>query len=328
MPAIKTVKSATLDFSSVAELQPSIQSRTNFAPAATVHADLTAAVKGLMGGYRLDGWRMASLDPLHNDPGDHSSIAELDPGTYGLSADESISCSVDFAGSAQVLMLPELLNRLHASYCGTIALDCAHIRASDQQRWLYAQVEGISASAALAADDALRVLEQLVLAETFEHYQRATYPRHKQFSLEGSESLVPLLAAAVEEAAHQGVEDIVLGMPHRGRLNVLKNVFDLPAKQLFSLFSGDPARAAAAWDLKDHFGCSIRKHTADGDINLLLAHNPSHLESVSPVVCGMARALQDRKTDGFSRKVMPILVHGDASFSAQGVVTETLIGTR
>ena len=324
MPAIKTVKSARLDFPSVAELQASIQSRTNFAPAAKVHADLTAAVKGLMGGYRLDGWRMASLDPLHNDPGDHSSIAELDPRTYGLSADESISYSVDFAGSAQVLMLPELLNRLHASYCGTIALDCAHIRASDQQRWLYAQVEGISASAALAADDALRVLEQLVLAETFEHYQRATYPRHKQFSLEGSESLVPLLAAAVEEAAHQGVEDIVLGMPHRGRLNVLKNVFDLPAKQLFSLFSGDPARAPAAWDLKDHFGCSIRKHTAHGDINLVLAHNPSHLESVSPVVCGMARALQDRKTDGFSRKVMPILVHGDASFSAQGVVTETL----
>jgi 2-oxoglutarate dehydrogenase E1 component len=195
-------------------------------------------------------------------------------------------------------MLPELLNRLHASYCGTIALDCAHIRASDQQRWLYAQVEGIRASAALAADDALRVLEQLVLAETFEHYQRATYPRHKQFSLEGSESLVPLLAAAVEEAAHQGVEDIVLGMPHRGRLNVLKNVFDIPAKRLFSLFSGDPARAPAAWDLKDHFGCSIRKHTAHGAQSCARAQ-PSHRSGT--VVCGMARAAGP-KPDGFAGK--------------------------
>ncbi|HEX9278668.1 MAG TPA: 2-oxoglutarate dehydrogenase E1 component [Casimicrobiaceae bacterium] len=313
-----------LDFSSVAELQPSIQPRTTFAPAAKAHADLTAAVGGLVAGYRLNGWRMASLDPLDTGPRDHSSISDLDPRTYGFSGDESISCSVDFAGSAQVLMLPELLNRLRASYCGTIALDCSHIRTSEQRDWLYAQIEGFSAASAPAADDALRVLELLVLAETFEHHQRSTYPRHKQFSLEGSESLVPLLAAAVDEAAHHGVEDIVMGMPHRGRLNVLKNVFNLPGKQLFSLFSGDPTPVPATWDLKDHFGCSTRQPTAHGDINLLLAYNPSHLESVSPVVCGMARALQDRKTDGFTRKVLPILIHGDASFSGQGVVTETL----
>ncbi|MDQ2961836.1 MAG: 2-oxoglutarate dehydrogenase E1 component [Pseudomonadota bacterium] len=324
MPAIKKMDSALLSFSSVADLQPSIQRKANFAPAAKVHPGLAAAIEGLMAAYRSNGWRMASLDPLESIARDHSWMAELDPRTYGLSPDDTISYSFDFAGSAHVLKLSELLSRLRASYCGTIALDCAHIRASDQLRWLYRHVEGINASSALAASDALRVLEQLVLAETFEHYQRATYPRHKQFSLEGSESLVPLLAAAVEEASRHGVEDIVLGMPHRGRLNVLRNVFDISAKQLFSLFCSDPAPAPAAWDLKDHYGCSIRKHTLHGDINLVLAHNPSHLESVSPVVCGMARALQDRKTDGFSRKVMPILIHGDASFSAQGVVTETL----
>src|SRR2546421_2855727 len=183
------MESAMLDFSSAAELQPSIQPRNDFAPAAKIRIDLTAAVEALVAGYRSNGWRTASLDPLAGGPRDHFSIPELDPRSYGLSADESISYSIDFAGSAHVLTLSELLNRLHASYCGTIALDCAHIRASDQRRWLYAQVEGISASAALAADDALRMLEQLVLAETFEHYQRATYPRHKQFSLEGSESL-------------------------------------------------------------------------------------------------------------------------------------------
>ena len=313
-----------LDFSSAAELQPSIQPRTDFAPAAKVRIDLTAAVEALIAGYRSNGWRMASLDPLASGIRDHFSISELDPRTYGLSADESISYAIDFAGSAHVLTLSELLNRLHVSYCGTIALDCAHIRASDQRRWLYRQVELISASASPAVDNALRVLELLVRAETFEHHQRSTYPRHKQFSLEGSESLVPLLSAAVDEAAHRGVEDIVMGMPHRGRLNVLINVFNVPAKQLFSLFSGDPTPVPATWDLKDHFGCSMRKPTAHGDINLLLAYNPSHLESVSPVVCGMARALQDRKTDGFTRKVLAILIHGDASFSGQGVVPETL----
>ena len=313
-----------LDFSSAAELQPSIQPRTDFAPAAKVRIDLTAAVEALIAGYRSNGWRMASLDPLASGIRDHFSISELDPRNYGLSADESISYAIDFAGSAHVLTLSELLNRLHVSYCGTIALDCAHIRASDQRRWLYRQVELISASASPAVDNALRVLELLVRAETFEHHQRSTYPRHKQFSLEGSESLVPLLSAAVDEAAHRGVEDIVMGMPHRGRLNVLINVFNVPAKQLFSLFSGDPTPVPATWDLKDHFGCSMRKPTAHGDINLLLAYNPSHLESVSPVVCGMARALQDRKTDGFTRKVLAILIHGDASFSGQGVVPETL----
>lgn len=324
MPVMKTVQGAVLDFPSVALLQPAAQARTNFTPAVELHPDRTAAVEALMAGYRSNGWRVASLNPLDGAARDHSSIAELDPRTYGLWPSESISYSIDFAGSTHVLKLSELLSRLRASYCGTIALDCAHLRASEQLRWLYLHVEEINASSALAPGDALRVLDQLVLAETFEHHQRATYPRHKQFSLEGSESLVPLLAAAVEEAARHGVENIVLGMPHRGRLNVLKNVFNMPAKQLFSLFSGDPAPTPAAWDLKDHYGCSIRKHTVHGDINLLLAHNPSHLESVSPVVCGMARALQDRKTEGFSRKVMPILIHGDASFCAQGVVTETL----
>jgi 2-oxoglutarate dehydrogenase E1 component len=313
-----------LDFASVAESKRSVPPRKYFEARKRGDEDRSRAIEALIAGYRNSGWRLASLDPLDGVHRDPHSIAELDPATYGLAADEAITCSIDFGGQALVLTLSELLNRLHASYCSTIALDCVHLRENEPRRWLYAQIEAISASPTPPADAALNVLELLVLSETFEHYQRATYPRHKQFSLEGGESFVPMLAAAIDEAAHRGAEDIVLAMPHRGRLNVLKNVFGIPASQLFALFSDDPRRDPAAWDLKDHFGCSRRRSTVHGDINLLLAHNPSHLESVAPIVCGMARALQDRKTDGLSRKVMPILVHGDASFSGQGVVAETL----
>jgi 2-oxoglutarate dehydrogenase E1 component len=301
-----------------------VQRRTNLARVETVHEGSRALARALIAGYRAHGYRLASLDPLHSGPKDFSSIAELDPQAYGNVDDASARYVVDLAGVSQTLSFAELLGELHSSYCGTIAIDCAHLRAADQRRWLYLQFEQRLAAAPLIEGEALRILEQLVAAETFEHYQRAQYPKHKQFSLEGSESIVTLLEAVVEEAARQGVEDAVVGMPHRGRLNMLKNVFRLPARQLFSLFAGLPDPALAAWDLKDHLGYSTRRETAYGGINLTLAHNPSHLESVSPVICGMARALQDRKTGGFSKKVLPILIHGDASFSGQGIVTETL----
>jgi 2-oxoglutarate dehydrogenase E1 component len=324
MPAIKSARPGKRGVSTLGVLAPSFLPKHRFAPAARIHGDYAAAVDALVAAYRANGWRAATLDPLGGNGVEHAAIAELEADIYGLPGDGSVSYRIELGGQTQVLSLPELKTRLRSSYCGSIALDCAHIRSDDQRRWLYAHIESIGASEPPAAHDALGVLELLVLAETFEHYQRAAYPRHKQFSLEGGESFVPLLDAAIEEAARQGVEDIVLGMPHRGRLNVLKNIFNVTSDRLFSLFSDALAADPAAWDLKDHFGCSARKSTAHGAINLLLAHNPSHLESVSPVVCGMARALQDRKTRGFSKKVMPVLIHGDASFSAQGVVTETL----
>ena len=290
------------------------QQRQEFSPAA----------QALIGGYRLYGSAWASINPLDTRVHDLSSIDELDPRTYGLSRDGSALCSVHFGGAAHTLTLFQLQRRLRASYCGTLALDSAHIRAGDQRRWLYAQMEGRIDSQSRNHGDSLRILEQLVAAEAFEHFQRATYPRDKQFSLEGNESLVPLLNTLIEKAAQHGVEDIVLGMAHRGRLNVLRNVLDLPADQLLSLFSESPHPALAAWDLRDHVGHWTRKRTGHGNLSLLLAHNPSHLGSISPIVCGMARALQDRKTEGFSKKVIPILIHGDAAFSAQGIVTETL----
>ncbi len=267
---------------------------------------------------------MAVLDPLDSGVRDPSGVSELDPRSYGLALDQSTGYSIEFGGLMRILSLPELLSRLRASYCGTIVLDCAHLRAAGEQRWLHAQLEAQSDVPPLADDKALRVLGELVASETFEHYRREKYPQYKQFSLEGSESLATLLRTVIEVAAQSGVEDIVLGMPHRGRLNMMLNVLDVPARQLLSLFSASPDAALAACDLRDHAGLSAKIHTHCGDISLLLAHNPSHLESVSPVVCGIARALQDRKAGGSRRSVMPVLIHGDASFCAQGVVPETL----
>ncbi len=285
---------------------------------------LDYAAEALVEGYRSHGYAAAAIDPLAVHSADVSRVPELDPHRYGLLLDDSIALPVELGGAPRSVVLSELLSTLQASYCGSIALECAHVRADDRRRWLYARVEAAGGGTRLSDAEAMRALERLVAAETFEHYLRANHPKYKQFSLEGSESVVTLLRTVIETAVLRGVEDVVLGMPHRGRLNIMLNVLDVPAPQLLSLYSPSPDSALAARDLKDHAGLSTRLHTAHGDIDLVLLHNPSHLESVSPVVCGMARALQERKTDGSSRKVLPVLIHGDSSFSGQGVVAETL----
>jgi 2-oxoglutarate dehydrogenase E1 component len=292
--------------------------------AETAADDSSGALQALIAGYRLHGWRAAQLDPLDSRASDPSGVAELDPQTHGLHLDESIRYSVEFGGVSRMLALPELLHRLRTVYCGTTVLDCAHLRAAGEQRWLYAQLEEQSDALAPGRDEAVRILRDLVASEAFEHYRREKYPQHKQFSLEGGESLVTLLRTVIETAAQRGVQDIVLGMPHRGRLNLMLNALDVPTKQLFSLFSTSPDVALAKCDLRDHAGMWATVRTGSGDVRVLLAHNPSHLESVSPVVCGIARALQDRKGGDSRRSVMAVLVHGDASFSGQGIVPETL----
>jgi 2-oxoglutarate dehydrogenase E1 component len=312
------------------KLSPTLPSESAVLPdaeravAASARAAPPAAAGALVEAYRAHGYRRASIDPLDSEPRERSLIAELDPRTYGLPIDESISYSLDFAGGTHVLTLSALLGRLRETYCGPVAIDCGHVRANEQRRWLHARMETRSGWPDPSGDDYVRVLGQLVAAEAFEQLHRADYGAYKQFSLEGSESIVTLLRETIESAAGHGVQAIVLGMPHRGRLNMMLNALDVPAQKVLSLFSASPDLGLAARDLKDHAGLSGRIKTASGEIAILLAHNPSHLESVSPVVCGMARALQDRQTDASSRRVMPMLMHGDASFSAQGIVTETL----
>jgi len=285
--------------------------------------DFSAAAQALVDGYRIHGYRRASINPLMTGQGEFP-VAELEASTYGLELDAAGGYLIELDGAPQTVTLSELLSCVQDSYCGSVSLQSAHVRSAEQRQWLYAQMEARVGLSNLDDRDSLRILSRLAAAETFEQFHRANYPNSKHFSLEGSESLVVLLRMVVESAAQHGVEDMVLGMPHRGRLNMMLNALDVPMKQLMSLFSSNPEPTLAAADLKDHAGLSARIATSKGDIRVLLAHNPSHLESVSPVVCGMARALQDRKTDGSSKQVLSVLVHGDASFSAQGIVTETL----
>ena len=309
--------------SRVSEPLPDLRRGADVAPAGAPDEDFAYAAQALIAAYRAHGYRAATIDPLDEGRPDASSIAELHPRNYGLPLDDAVALRAELGGTVHSTTLAQLTNRLQASYCGSIALECAHVRADEQRRWLFAQMELAGGAAILGDSEALRVLERLVAAEVFEQRRRAAYPQYKQFSLEGSESFVPLLRAVIEDAARLGAEDLVLGMPHRGRLNAMLNALDVPASRLLSLFSASPDPTLAARDLRDHAGLSARIETIHGSVDLVLLHNPSHLESVSPVVCGMARALQDRKAEGSSRKVLPILVHGDASFSGQGIVTET-----
>jgi len=296
---------------------------TSLRPTTAATEDVSIAAQALVEGYRSHGYRRASINPLSSGHDDFL-IAELDTATYGLAADEAAGYLIHLEDTSHTFTLSELLGYVQDSYCGSVSLQSAHVRSAEQKRWLYAQMEARVGLSNLDDRDSVRILSRLAAAEAFEHFHRANFPVSKHFSLEGSESLVVLLRTVVESAAQYGVEDMVLGMPHRGRLNMMLNALDVPAQQLMSLFSSNPDPSLAAWDLKDHAGFSRRIATAYGDIRVLLAHNPSHLESVSPVVCGMTRALQDRKTDGSAKQAMAVLVHGDASFSAQGIVTETL----
>ena len=309
--------------STVARSETSVRQSVPSAQQTSTRLEFSAGAQALVEAYRVHGYHRASINPLETDFVDSSPMAALDPRTYGLVPDESIRYLIHLGGVAHTLTLSALSSYLKAAYCGSISVEAAHLRSIEQRQWLYTRMEARGDSAQQDDPKSLQTLARLVGAEAFEHYHRANLSSYKQYSLEGSESLVVALRAIVEWGVHVGLEDIVLALPHRGRLNMMLNALDIPAKELMGLFSRTPEPSLAASDLKDHAGFSRRIETLDGGIRVLLAHNPSHLESVSPVVCGIARALQDRRKDGFPSRVMAVLVHGDASFSGQGIVAET-----
>ena len=293
-------------------------------PLRTLQQNHAIQARALIEAYRLYGYRRAAINPLDTSPPDVSALSELDPHSHGLEpSDDTLRLEVNLGGISRIVTIAELLTLLRTSYCGSLALNIEHIRNRSQLNWFYARMEK-SAELPVAKDaDRVRILEQLVAAEVFEQYLAAKYSKHKRFSLEGSEGAGPLLEALIENAIRQRVDNVILGMQHRGRLNLMRNVLGVPADQILSLFSDAPQWPLSAWDLNDHLGYSTVKETPHGSARILLAHNPSHLESISPVVCGMARALQDRRGDD-ARRVLPLLLHGDAAFCGQGIVMETL----
>lgn len=297
------------------------------------HVAKQMQVASLINMYRVRGHLIADLDPLAAKPPEMH--AELDPATYGLTIwdlDREFLTGGDAGiyepvGGVARQPLGEILHVLRDAYCRTIGIEYGHIQELEEKRWIQEQVEG--SSVRLDVEDQRHILGKLNAAEALEKFLATKYLGQKRFGLEGAESLIPILDAILEEAADSGMDSVVMGMPHRGRLNVLANIVGKSFDQLFREFEGyvDPDSIQGSGDVKYHLGQEgTFVSRAGAELPVALAANPSHLEAVDPVVEGMARARMDRIPYDRSRRfpVIPILMHGDAAFAGQGVVAETL----
>jgi 2-oxoglutarate dehydrogenase E1 component len=275
----------------------------------------------LINAYRFLGVRLAWLDPLQRYP--QPEIPELDPAYYGLTtADVTTQFDTGSLVASDRATLVEILHILRTTYCGRLGVEYMYISDNVRKRWLQQRLEGCLATPRLDAATQQKILEDLTNAETLERFLHTRYVGQKRFSLEGAETLIPMLQQLITRAAGQGVEEIVLGMAHRGRINVLVNVLGKPLTQIFDSHHQDAA--ALSGDVKYHQGFSTDVETPNGNVHLALAFNPSHLEIVHPVVRGSVRARQQRRGDALGNEVMPVIIHGDAAFSGQGVVMESL----
>ncbi|MDP8975270.1 MAG: multifunctional oxoglutarate decarboxylase/oxoglutarate dehydrogenase thiamine pyrophosphate-binding subunit/dihydrolipoyllysine-residue succinyltransferase subunit, partial [Actinomycetota bacterium] len=290
----------------------------------TAHVTKQLHVQSIINIYRVRGHLIADLDPLAaKEPRTHP---ELDPATYGLTLwDLDRRFLTGGLAGREELRLAEILGILRDAYCRTVGVEYMHIQEPDQKRWIQEQVEGTSHQ--LGAEEQRHILGRLNAAEAFERFLHTRYVGQKRFGLEGSESAIPLLDAILDEAASAGLVEVVMGMAHRGRLNVLANIVGKSYRELFREFEGDldPTTVQGSGDVKYHKGASGKFVGLSGaEIPVTLASNPSHLEAVDPVVEGMTRAKQDLLDQGEAFPVLPLLVHGDAAFAGQGVVAETL----
>ncbi|MDQ1432249.1 MAG: multifunctional 2-oxoglutarate metabolism enzyme [Actinomycetota bacterium] len=284
-------------------------------------------VHALVNMYRVRGHLIANLDPLgRREPSTHPEldIAHHDLSIWDLERDFPIGNLGAGRLPRKVMPLRDILGVLRDAYARTVGVEYMHIQEPDQKEWIQQRVEGPPEP--VASEEKHRILERLNAAEAFERFLHTKYLGQKRFSLEGAETLVPMLDALCSNAADAGMSDVVLGMAHRGRLNVLANVIGKSYAQIFREFEGelDPASTQGSGDVKYHLGAVGKHDSPSGNhVALTLAANPSHLETVGPVVEGMARAIGDAAADGERRAVLPVLLHGDAAFAGQGVVAET-----
>ena len=287
------------------------------------YAKKQVSVLQLINAHRFLGSRHATLDPLKRQ--DKLHIPELEPSHYGLTeADMGTSFNSGSLVGFDQATLSEILAAVRATYCGNIGVEYMYITDTEQKRWIQQRFESRRAQANYTAPERKHILERLTAAETLEKYLHTRYVGQKRFSLEGGESLIPLLEDLIQRAGANGVQEIVIGMAHRGRLNVLVNVLGKLPKDLFSEFEGKHASDLSSGDVKYHLGFSSDINTPGGAVHLTLAFNPSHLEIVNAVVEGSVRARQQRRSDRDGKQVLPVLIHGDAAFAGQGVVMETM----
>ena len=282
-----------------------------------------ARVIELIHAYRVRGHLMADTNPLEFEMRKHP---DLDIVNHALTLwDLDREFATGGFGGVQVMKLRDILGVLRDSYCRTIGVEYMHIQDPVQRRWIQERIERSHSSA--SREEQLYILKRLNVAEAFETFLQTKYVGQKRFSLEGGETLIPLLDSVLDEAAQRGLDEVVIGMAHRGRLNVLANIVGKSYGQIFREFDGnmDPKSAHGSGDVKYHLGANGKYTSQDGTtIDVSLASNPSHLEAVDPVLEGIVRAKQDVRNKGAAYPVLPVAIHGDAAFAGQGVVAETL----
>ncbi len=274
--------------------------------------------------YRIRGHLVADLDPLGMR--DHTPHPELDPRSYGFTdSDMDRPIFIDNVLGLQTASMREILAIVKRTYCGTFALQYMHISDPEEASWLKERIEGLGKEIAFTREGRKAILNKMVEAEGFEKFLHVKYMGTKRFGLDGGESLIPAMEQIIKRGGALGVKEIVIGMPHRGRLSVLANVMSKPYKAIFNEFQGGsfkPEDVDGSGDVKYHLGASSDREFDGNTVHLSLTANPSHLEAVNPVVLGKARAKQDQFNDASRTSVLPILLHGDAAFAGQGVVAE------
>ncbi|MFT5362485.1 MAG: 2-oxoglutarate dehydrogenase E1 component, partial [Dinoroseobacter sp.] len=274
--------------------------------------------------YRIRGHLAADLDPLGMR--ETGNQPELDPKSYGFTeADMDRPIFIDQVLGLQVASMRQIMEIVKRTYCGTFALQYMHISNPEEAGWLKERIEGLGKEIQFTREGRKAILNKMVEAEGFEKFLHVKYMGTKRFGLDGGESLIPAMEQVIKRGGNLGVQEVVIGMPHRGRLSVLANVMRKPYRAIFNEFQGGsskPEDVDGSGDVKYHLGASSDREFDGNTVHLSLTANPSHLEAVNPVVIGKVRAKQDQLKDTDRTKVMPVLLHGDAAFAGQGVVAE------
>ena len=289
----------------------------------TEHERKQVRVHQLATAFRFRGHQNANLDPLNLSQ--RKSVPDLELKYHGLTAadaDSVFQCANLYIGKKEAT-LQEIHEAMSTTYCSSIGAEFTHIVNTSERRWIEQRMESVRSKPDYSIDARLHILERLAAAEGMEKYLGSKYPGTKRFGLEGAESLIPLMDELIQRSGSYGTKEIVIGMAHRGRLNMLVNILGKNPTNLFEEFEGKSFLSVGSGDVKYHQGFSSNVMTSGGELHLALAFNPSHLEIAAPVVEGSVRARQDRRRDHNREQVIPVNIHGDASFAGQGVVMET-----
>jgi 2-oxoglutarate dehydrogenase E1 component len=296
------------------------------APQEDVRGAILDSIRALMmiRTYRVRGHLIARLDPLGLE--ERTTHLELNPATYGFGPEDlDRPIFIDHVLGLESATLREILEILHRTYCSTIGVEFMHINVPEEKGWIQERIEGREKEVSFTQRGKLAILQKLTEAEVFERFLNTKYTGTKRFGLDGGEALIPAMEQIIKRGGHLGVREIVLGMPHRGRLNVLTNVMQKPFQAIFHEFHGGSSSAddvQGSGDVKYHLGTSADREFDGNLVHLSLTANPSHLEAVDPLVLGKVRAKQVQHNDYERTKVMSILMHGDAAFAGQGLVAE------